>query len=605
MNAFQQRLIKRFLFLLLSYSILRVGFYFYHLSIYRQFKQTDIFNSFLLGVRFDISAILLLNLPLTLISFLSVRSQKIVFWERLLFILLNGLALIASVDDFELFLFMGKRLSLDLFVISDDIIEQLPQIILNYWYLPLTSILIIFGFYFLDKKYLAVNGNEVTTRSFILGIAFLALSFAGIRGGLQHKSINIQSAFVQGRNELGHLVLNTPYHFLRTLKNETKKKLTYFRSDDEAKAIILNQRDFRSGIWGRKNSNVVLIILESFATEYLDNNYTPFLSELKHRGVYFDRHLANGRRSIESLPSLLCGLPSLLNEPISKSIYSGNRFSCFPDILKKNGYLNHFFHAGSRGTMGFEAYALSSGFHKYFSREDYGDRDFDGTWGTFDLPFFQYVARMMNQMQSPFLVGVFSLSSHQPYNIPKEFKGKFPKGTLEIHESIGYTDFALKMFFKTIEKESWFKNTYFIITADHTQKLETRKFSNLVGRYRVPLIILGPDLESGVKAKVTHHSDIPKTILDLLDLEGDLAATSVSTFVDDRGAALNFADGSTYFMVSEDRVFTLEKENHYDWDTGVITPIGRNNDPLLKAYLQYFQNGLINNNLSFFSAEPK
>jgi phosphoglycerol transferase MdoB-like AlkP superfamily enzyme len=494
---------------------------------------------------------------------------------------------------------MGKRLSLDLFVISDDIIQQLPQILVNYWYLPLFSFLLIIGFYFLDKNFFSVTDNKSSLYSSVVGMLFLGLSFIGIRGGLQHKSINIQSAFVQGKNELGHLVLNTPYHFLRTLKNEAKKKLTYFKTDDDAKAVILNRRDFRSGIKGKENANVVLIILESFASEYLENGHMPFLDELKERGVYFTRHLANGRRSIESLPSLLCGLPSLLNEPISKSIYSGNRFSCFPDVLKKNGYTNHFFHAGSRGTMGFESYTLSSGFHKYYSREDYGDKDFDGTWGIFDLPYFQYVAKEMNKLKAPFLVGLFSLSSHQPYRIPKEFQGKFPKGTIEIHESIGYTDFALRMLFQSIEKEQWFKDTYFIITADHTQKLESRKYSNLVGRYRVPLIILGPGLEKSVNLKVTHHSDIPKTVLDLLEIDGEIAATSVSAFVNDGGAALNFADGSTYFLASEDKVFTLETENQYDWETGVLTPIGQNKEPLLKAYLQYFQNGLITNNLSF------
>lgn len=598
MNSFQRRLIKRFLFLLIPYSLLRIGFYFYHLSLYRQFNQTEIFQSFLLGVRFDVAAIFILNFPFVLISFFSFKDRWPINLERFFFVVINGLAFLAAIDDFELFLFMGKRLSLDLFVISDDILQQLPQILINYWYLPLSSVFLIVGFYFTDKKYFEVHGNKVNLKSTMVGVTLLILSFVGIRGGLQHKSINIQSAFVQGKNELGHLVLNTPYHFLRTLKNETKRKLNYFKTDDEAKAVILNHRDLRGGVVGTKNANVVLIILESFATEYLENGYTPFLNELKERGVYFDRHLANGRRSIESLPSLLCGLPSLLSEPISKSIYSGNRFSCFPDTLKKNGYTNYFFHAGSRGTMGFESYALASGFHQYFSREDYGDKDFDGTWGVYDFPYFQYVAKKMNDMKSPFLVSLFSLSSHQPYSIPEEYKGKFPKGTLEIHESIGYTDHALRMFFKTIEKESWFKNTYFIITADHTQKLESRKFSNLVGRYRVPLIILGPGLQKRVNSKVTHHSDIPRTVLDLTEIDGEMAVTSISAFVNDRGAAINFADGSTYFLATEDKVFTLDSESQYDWDTGVLTPVSQNKVPLLKAYLQYFQNGLISNNLS-------
>src|SRR5690606_9746402 len=119
------------------------------------------------------------------------------------------------------------------------------------------------------------------------------------------------------------------------------------------------------------------------------------------------------------------------------------------------GYTNYFFHAGSRGTMGFEAYTLANGFQKYFSREDYGPHDFDGSWGIFDLPYLQYVSNKISDMKEPFVAGIFTLSSHQPYRIPDEFNGKFPKGSLEIHESIGYADFALRKFFETAEKEKW------------------------------------------------------------------------------------------------------------------------------------------------------
>lgn len=577
---------------------MRIGFYFYHLNIYKHFTQEEIFESFLLGVRFDVAAILLVNVPVILLSLIPSYNKKFLGLERALFIFLNTAAFTIGIDDYELFLFMGKRLSYDFFVITDDILQQLPQIILNYWYLPFIAISFGIGFYFFDKKYFQVKEKKYSWFSYPVGILLLGVFFIGIRGGLQHKSINVQTAFVQGKNELGHLVLNSPYHFLRTLKNKPMEKVTYFSSDDEAKNIILNQRDFRDGIQGTPKANVILIILESFSLEYMEKGITPFLNELKKEGLFFPRNLANGRRSIEALPSILCGLPSLLSEPISKSIYSGNKFNCFPKILKEAGYRNYFFHAGARGTMGFEAYTLANGFDKYFSREEYGEKDFDGTWGVFDLPYLQYVAKEVSQMPEPFLAGVFTLSSHQPYTIPEEYKGKFPKGTLEIHESIGYTDYALKKFFETIKGEKWFKNTYFIITSDHSQKLESTKFSNLIGRYRVPLILLGPGISAGISKKVVQHSDIPKTILDLVELSGELPATSVSAFSGDQGAALNYADGSTYFIVRGNNVQTLEKEFEYDWDTGEMHSPTERSNPLVKAYLQYFMNGLISNNLS-------
>lgn len=602
------RLIKRFFFLFLTYSLLRIGFYFYHLNVYKHFHQDEIFQSFILGFRFDIAAICLLNIPSILLSLIPSKNSKFVFFERVLFVFINSLGIVAALDDFELFLFMGKRLSFDLFVITDDIWDQLPQLLAYYWYFPLIAILFGVGFYFFDKKTSPITDRKnPLVWQIVSSVLIVAGSFIGIRGGLQHKSINVQSAFSQGKNELGHLVLNTPYHFLRTLKNKSQVKLKYFASDEEAINIIMNRRDLRSKVAPAEKKNVVLIILESFSSEYMEKGLTPFLDELKKESVFFPYHLANGRRSIEALPSLLCGLPSLLDEPISKSIFQGNKFTCMPNLLRKNGYTNYFFHGGARGTMGFESYTLANGFQRYFSKDDYpSKKDFDGTWGIFDGPYLEYAASEISKMPSPFMAAIFTLSSHQPYSVPAEFAGKFPKGSLEIHESIGYADYSLKQFFEKIKKEPWFSNTIFLITSDHTSKLESNKFQNQIGKYRVPFLIYSPGEKLVINTeKVSQHSDIPKTILNLVGIAGEeMAATSVGLLGDDQGYAINYADGRDYLLVSLKEVTTLaqgnERKLQYNWENGEWHELEGAQDPLLKAYLQYYMNGLINNNLSIY-----
>ncbi|HXH31084.1 MAG TPA: sulfatase-like hydrolase/transferase [Bacteriovoracaceae bacterium] len=602
-------MLNRLIFLLIPYSLLRVGFYFWHLNIYKKFPQEEIFQSLLLGIRFDIAAIFLLNLPIILLSSILTTNSKFLRFERFLFIVINTAGFIAALDDYEMFSFVGKRLSLDFFVITDDILAQLPQIAIYYWYLPLTAIVFGVGFYFFDKTLFKIQSEKYRPlKHSIISIGVFALSFIGIRGGIQHKSIDVQTAFSQGKNELGHLVLNTPYHFIRTLKNEPIKRRSFFKNDDEAKNIILNNRDLRDGIKGVKNANVVFIILEGVSLEYMEQGYTPFLKELSNRSLFFERHLANGRRSIEALPSLLCGLPSLLIEPISKSSFQSNKYSCFPQILKGHGYSNYFFHGGSRGTMGFEAYTLAHGYDEYFARDNYpGGGDYDGTWGIFDGPYLRYFEEEINKMKEPFLATVFTLTSHQPYTIPTEFKNRFRKGTLEIHESIGYVDDALKNFFQKAQTEKWYENTLFVITSDHTQKLDTKKFENVIGRYRVPLIIHSPGMKlEGKPQKITQHADIPKSILDFLEIENDsLPATSVSIFSKDDGVAINFIDGAMYMIVQKDKLVMMDKSSrqtryNYEWESGNLENMGVSKDVLLKAYVQYFLNGLIKNDLSLY-----
>ncbi len=596
------RLVKRFLFLFFSYTVLRIGYYFYHFSVYKSFSFLDIAESFILGSRFDLAAIFFLNVPLILVNLFPLRRKLLIEFERVCFVSLNTLGFLVSVVDYELFQFMGKRMSLELFLISDDIKDQLPQLAIYYWYFPLLTILFGYLFYLFDLKLFKLSFKKVSFQNqFTFTILFLGLSFIAIRGGLQHKSINVQSAFSQGQNELGHLVLNTPYHFLRTYKSQSYKKLTYFKNDSDALEVILKTQVLTTDKKLVQKKNIVLIILESFSLEYFEQGYMPFLQELKKRSISFPYHLANGRRSIEVLPSLLCGLPSLLKEPLSKSIYQSNKLSCLPNILKANGYTNYFFHGGAKGTMGFESFTLANGFDRYFSREDYPGDDYDGTWGVFDGPFFNFSTQEIDKMKVPFMAGIFTLSSHQPYAVPQAFAGKFPKGTLEIHESIGYTDFSLKEFFSSIEKKPWFKDTIFIITADHTSKLETKKFQNIIGHYRVPLLIFNPtNSSSSIVEKVSQHSDIPKTVLGMLGIEGDLPLTSKDIIKNEEGHALNFVNGSDFVLVKKDD-FLLQKNDQqtlrysYDWNTGEALLMGESKDQLLKAYLQYFFNSLINN----------
>ena len=105
---------------------------------------------------------------------------------------------------------------------------------------------------------------------------------------------------------------------------------------------------------------------------------------------------------------------------------------------------------------------------------EYGhDEDFDGNWGIYDGPFLQRAVHEMDRLKEPFLSTIFTLSSHHPYSIPPAIKSQFPEGPLPIHASVRYTDACLRDFFTTAARSTWYSNTVFIITADHTAEAET------------------------------------------------------------------------------------------------------------------------------------
>ena len=600
LTSFHWRLLKRLLLLLPIYFFIRLGFLLSHAELYQSYSQTQIIYSFLNGLRFDIAALCMLNAPLLLLSFIPSLNPRFLTIERILFVLLNGAGVITSINDYELFNFTGKRLSLDFFLIADDILTQLPQVMLYYWHYSIFGFLLLGLFFYLDKKFFKLKPHSFNVISLIVSPLLLsALCFIGIRGGLQRKSINIQSAFVQGSNELGQLVLNTPYHFLRSLKSSRVEKPRFLDNSLVKNFVTVPAATFNQG----SKRNVVLIVLESFSLEYMEAGFTPFLSRLSQKSLSFDKHLANGRKSIEALPAILCSIPSLLNEPFPKSIFQGNKFNCFPDLLKKEGYTNYFFHAGGRGTMGFDAFTRSHGFDEYLAKEDYPTMsDFDGTWGIYDGPYLKHVGEKISQMPRPFLAGIFTLSSHQPYSIPAEFKGRFNKGTLEIHESIGYADWALEEFFTYAQTQDWYENTLFVITADHTSKSDSQKFNNLIGHYRVPLLLYAPGMNLTIQSSVvTQHSDIPHTILDFLNIDASgMSLMGRSVLSPNTRAAFNYIGGNRFVLMKDDHFVSYFTDgtvlqNSYDWQSGKIGESRPSSELSLRAHLQYFFNSLLSN----------
>jgi len=157
-----------------------------------------------------------------------------------------------------------------------------------------------------------------------------------------------------------------------------------------------------------------------------------------------------------------------MNNSIISSSYSINKVKALPVILEENGYNTSFFHGAFNGSQNFDKYCKQAGFNKYYGKNEYvGPEAFDGKWGVFDEEFLQFFAKEISTFKEPFFTTLFTISSHAPYVIPEKYKNKFPKGKNELHETIAYTDYALKQFFNTAKKQPWYNNTIFIITADN------------------------------------------------------------------------------------------------------------------------------------------
>lgn len=620
-------LAKRLGFLLAIYLGLRLAFLVVNHSVFREADFVQTFWAFVIGLRFDLSAIFMVNGAFVLLSLLPFRYYPVRGYQQFLkfvFIACNFPFLCLNLIDLEYFKFIGRRTSNELFTITQDIKAQTGQLLVNYWYFPLLGALLLL---LLIKRYPKTppkSGLKFNAGLEITGLVAMAgLSILLIRGGWQLKPLRPGNAFTQPAAILGHVSLNSTFTFIKSLNEPVLEPKQYFATQTE----LLRELAFDPEKYNRPGTqptreNVVIVILESFASEYtgVENNrpgYTPFFDSLATQGALYRHHYANGRKSIEALPSILAGLPSLLHQPFITSSFQSNQVFGIGTIARQNGYSTSFFHGAENGTMGFNTFSKIAGFDQYFGLKEYPKNqlktDFDGQWGILDEPYLQYFALALNQQPQPFLTTVFTLSSHQPYPVPAKYHGKFPKGTLPIHESIGYTDFALRQFFKTAARQPWYQNTLFILTADHTQESSDPSYQNQAGSFKIPLLLFHPGrrLQVSDPEKITQQADIPATITDYLNLRTNLLLPFGRSVLDTTraGRALYFTE-ENYVLLHREVVTKLNEAdqlNYNAYELHNLPPYNQHQPALetryareLKALVQYYRNGLINNNLYFW-----
>jgi len=533
------------------------------------------------GLLFDTPAILYTNAVILLMFLLPLHwKERPAFYRaaRWIYTIVNSIAVYMNLMDCVYFPFTGKRTTTSVFAeFSGESTGEMLKIFagqfISHWYLVLLAALVTWAFWKLFRPIPSHVKKPATLPRYYLWrtlalLAAVPLCIGAIRGGFTKatRPITISNAnqYVNRPAETG-IVLNTPFSIFRTLK-KTPFTVPDYMSDEEALALYtpLHQPADSASFTPR---NVVVLILESYSKQHFGfynkalrggtyKGFTPFLDSLITSSAMTYRYsYANGRKSIEGMPSVLSSLPNFV-EPLFLTPASLNAMSGLARELGENkGYTTAFFHGAQNGSMGFQAFARATGFQRYYGRTEYnadpnfnGDEDFDGTWAIWDEEFFQYFAQQMNQMKEPFMTALFSASSHDPFVIPEKYKGRFPQGERPLQQCIAYTDYALKRFFQTASRQAWFKNTLFVITADHVSQQIDPFYCTTLGNYCVPIILYAPSdasLHGYDQKRIVEQIDIMPTVLDYLHYDKPYIAFGRSMLGQDEGFALHWLPESS------------------------------------------------------------
>lgn len=563
---------------LLSYSVFvlaRFIFLLVNQSYFTGLTTTEWINIFRGGLVFDTSAIVYVNSLYIILMLFPLHYKEHSLYQQItkgIFLLTNSIALILNLMDTVYFQFTNRRTTASVFQEFNNegnIAGVIGVEILNHWYLTLLAIVLIYGLFKLYRKpfgeFRKVNLLGYYSIQSVCLLAAVPFCIFGMRGGIGAavRPITISNAnqYVNRPIETA-LVLNTPFSIIRTIGKKPFPIPAYYQDEASLKAVYSPVHVPADTVQFRP-LNVVVFIMESFGKEYIGalnkhadggayNGYTPFLDSLIGQSLTFEHSYANGRKSIDGMPSILSGIPMFI-EPFFLTPASLNKVSGIGGELRKKGYYTAFFHGAENGSMGFEAFSRSTGFQAYFGRTEYNnDADFDGRWSIWDEEFFGFFADKLTSFKQPFAAALFSASSHHPFVIPERYKGKFPMGTLPIHQCIGYSDYALKCFFEKASREPWFNNTLFVITADHTNQTDRPEYMTESGTFAVPVIFYHPGSDSlrGRVDAIAQQIDIMPTVLGYLGYDQpyvsfgcDLLATPTEqTF------AVNYINGIYQFF---------------------------------------------------------
>lgn len=634
-NNYHLLVLYRLFIILILFAICRSLFIIFNFNLLVPISLTSLIKIFWGGLRFDLSALIYINGFFIIAQLIPFKLRINYKYQTLLFIIFiasNSFAILANCIDLAYFSFTLKRTTADVFSIIGkgyDFLNLLPQFIFDFWYVIILWSVLTFILIYLYKLPLKFKKQTVeiksawqyySTNSLIFIIAII-LSFIALRGGSQLRPISLTTAGQYASPRHIPIVLNTPFTIFRTLQYNQIEPVHYF-NETQLKHYFNPISEPDTSTFNKKN--IVVIILESFSKEYigslnktLDNNtyqgYTPFLDSLIHHSYVMTNCYANGRKSIEAIPAIICGVPSWMTNPFTTSIYATNKINSPATLLKPYGYSSLFFHGGTNGTMGFNDFISSIDFDKYYGRTEYNnDKDYDGNWGIYDEPFLQFMAKKLSGLNGPFISYVFTLSSHHPYTIPTKYSKTFTPTKPEILKTISYTDHALQTFFTEAKKQSWFDNTIFIITSDHTYQSLHPHYQNRVGSYSVPLIIFDPTkkIPTQFNSTTCQQIDILPTIADILNLPSTLKSYGTSIFNKNKPHySLSYINESWQLIYNQYAYeFDGEKTTSLYYlpnDSLLLNNISNNKNSdyikaefLTKSIIQSYNNDLINNSLT-------
>lgn len=375
-------------------------------------------------------------------------------------------------------------------------------------------------------------------RAALACLLYLMLLVVPLRGGTQQIPINQSDVYFSRVAFANHAALNAPWNLMSALVLRSEEHPPQsFMPDSTARRLVAGlyplavgapaPADSTANILSEARPNVLFIILESFTSKLVGSvggelGVTPSLDSLARTGVLFDNIYAAGDRSQKGLVSILSGYP---NQPTTSIIKFPRKTEQLPHLcrsLAAAGYRSHYYYGGELAFANMKSYLQTAGYERLTERADFAQADQNSKWGAHDGVLFDRILSDLRRQPTPFFVTAFTLSSHEPFDVP--MKTRFP-GTDEaslFRNSVFYTDHELGRFLQAARSEPWFAHTLLVLVADHGHIQPGNSPNQNPSKFRIPLLLAGGALRPEARGRVVHtiasQTDVATTVLRQLGL---------------------------------------------------------------------------------------
>ena len=410
----------------------------------------------------------------------------------------------------------------------------------------------------------------------------LGILLIGIRGGVQPIPINLSDAYFSKSIILNDIAVNSNWNILHSILKSRKsfkgnmyEKHPTIQSENFMAALSRNKTDTTKSILNHKTPNIVFILLESWSADNIESleglhGITPYFSSLEKEGLLFTDFYSNGWTSDQGMSSIFSSYPVFPYVAVINQLDKSRKLPCLNKSLAEKGYHSSYFFGGQLTYGNIKGYLLTQNFDLVKDENHFQNLP-SGSLGVHDEFMFTEFRKELKKLPEPFMSTLFTISSHSPYDFPAEHKLSFNHRDDQYVNSVAYSDKSLGEFMKSVKKEKWYKNTLFIIVADHSHSSPREWRIAQKERYKIPMLWMGEVLNDEYKGKhhikMGSHIDIASSLLAQLNLNhqpyqfgNDLFNTKSESYVPyafHKGYGLITPNANYAFSESYNKVFEM------------------------------------------------